>query len=95
MLRSPAVASALDRLHALADVEDVRAKQRVCDRETQLGGVRLSQPERYELYGEPPQAITAEVGRLLYVLTVSHRARRVVEFGASLGLSNIYLAARA
>jgi predicted O-methyltransferase YrrM len=65
----------------------VRAKQRVRDREAQLGGVRLSQPERYELYGEAPQAITREVGQLLYVLTVSRRPRRVVEFGASLGLS--------
>jgi predicted O-methyltransferase YrrM len=92
-LRSPTVASTLDRLHALADVEDVRAKQRVRDREAQLGGVRLSQPERYDLYGEAPQAITREVGQLLYVLTVSRMTRRVVEFGASLGLSTIYLAA--
>ncbi len=51
-LRSPAVASVLDRLHFLADAEDEPARQRVDEREAQLGGERLAQPQRYELYGD-------------------------------------------
>lgn len=91
-LRSPTVARVLDRLHAAAGAEDEPAKQRVRAREAQLG-VRLAQAERYELYGDAPLAIKREVGELLYVLALSRRTRRVVEFGASLGASSVYLAA--
>ena len=91
-LKAPAVATVLDRLHAAAQVEDEPAKQRVRDREADLGA-RLSQVRRYELYGEAPLAIKREVGELLYLLTLSRRARTVVEFGASLGVSTLYLAA--
>ena len=91
-LESPRVLGVLDRLFAQVESQDPPAKQRVRDREIELGG-RLSQAQRYELYGEAPLAITREVGELLYVLTVSRRARSVVEFGCSLGLSTIFLAA--
>jgi predicted O-methyltransferase YrrM/ketosteroid isomerase-like protein len=91
-LRSPVISQILDRLHAQAEREDPLAKQRVQAREAELGE-RLRQERRYELYGEAPLAITREVGRLLYVLTRTRRARRVVEFGCSLGISTIYLAA--
>ncbi len=91
-LRSPTVTGVLDRLHARARAEDEQAKQRVRAREAQLGE-RLAQAERYELYGDAPLAIKREVGELLYVLALSRRARRVVEFGASLGVSSVYLAA--
>jgi hypothetical protein len=47
-LTSDAVASVLRRLHAKADVADELAKQRVRDREAEIGR-RLSAPERYEL----------------------------------------------
>ncbi len=86
------VACVLDRLHAAALAEDSRAKERVLAREAQLGE-RLAQAQRYELYGDAPLAIKREVGELLYVLALSRRARRIVEFGASLGVSSIYLAA--
>ncbi len=49
-LRSEAVASVLDRLHAAARAEDEPAKQP--EREAQLGE-RLAQA-RYELYGDAP-----------------------------------------
>jgi predicted O-methyltransferase YrrM len=85
------VACVLDRLYAVVAAEDEPAKQRVRTREAELGR-RLNQAQRYELYGDAPLAITRAVGALLYLLTVSRRPRRVVEFGASLGISTVYLA---
>lgn len=86
------MARVLDELHARAERDDPLAKRRVAEREAELGG-RLTQPERYELYGDAPLAITREVGELLYLLTRVRRPRLVVEFGCSLALSTIYLAA--
>ncbi len=91
-LRTSTVAAVLERLLAQAEQQDPPAKHRVRTREAQLGS-RLPQAQRYELYGEAPLAIAREVGELLYVLAVSRRARRVVEFGSSLGISTIFLAA--
>lgn len=91
-LESSAVSQILGRLHAKAEREDPLAKQRVQAREAELGET-LPQERRYELYGEAPLAITREVGRLLYMLTRTSRAQSVVEFGCSLGISTIYLAA--
>ncbi len=91
-ISSPAVASVLDRLHAQADDEDPRAARRVHARETELGR-RLAQEQRYELYGAAPLSIAREVGQLLYLLALSTRPRRIVEFGSSLGVSTVYLAA--
>ena len=91
-LRSPVVANVLRRLHAQADDEDSLAAQRVRAREVEIGH-RLVQDQRYELYGEAPLSITPEVGQLLYLLALSTRPRQIVEFGSSLGVSTIYLAA--
>lgn len=38
-------------------------------------------------------AVSAETGRLLYVLARARQARRVVEFGTSFGVSTLHLAA--
>jgi hypothetical protein len=91
-LRAPSVAAVLDRIYATAALEDDAAKARVRAREAEVGD-RLSQAQRYELYGEAPQAITREVGELVYVLALGEADRCVVEFGASHGASTIYLAA--
>jgi predicted O-methyltransferase YrrM len=91
-LRSPVVMNVLGRLHAKAAREDALVAERVRARETELGQ-RLVQDQRYELYGEAPLSITPEVGQLLYLLALSTRPRLVVEFGSSLGVSTIYLAA--
>ena len=90
--RSEPVAGVLRRLHAQADREDPEAKRRVDARETELGR-RLPAAQRYELYGDAPLSISREVGELYYVLTVTRRPHAVVEFGASHGISTIYLAA--
>jgi len=90
-LASDRVSAILKQLHAKAAVEDPQAKQRVQAREAELG-VRLAPLQRYVLYGDAPLAITREVGELFYLLATSRRATRVVEFGASHGISTIYLA---
>jgi predicted O-methyltransferase YrrM len=86
------VTNVLGRLHAQADREDSVVAERVRARETEIGQ-RLAQDRRYELYGEAPLSIAPEVGQLLYLLALSTRPRLIVEFGSSLGVSTIYLAA--
>jgi predicted O-methyltransferase YrrM len=75
-------------------VEDPPAKERVLQRERELGR-RVWGAERSEVYGGAPLSITPEVGELLSVLVVGRRPRTVVEFGASRGYSTIHLAAAA
>lgn len=82
----------LDRIYGVAAREDEAAKARVRAREAEVGG-RLSQSQRYELYGDAPQAIKREVGELAYVLALGGEGRCIVEFGASHGASTTYLAA--
>ena len=93
-LSDPRVEAVLDRLHSAA------GKQR-------LSLVRLlASVIRNELVGRPP-SVTREVerlkhlyvpvsrkqGRLLYLVARSLRAKRIVEFGTSFGISTMYLAA--
>jgi predicted O-methyltransferase YrrM len=90
--RTPPVADALAAIRDLATTADAEARARVAARVAELG--RITTAEKYELYGEaPPLAITPEVGDLLYLLVRIRRPGLVVEFGASHGLSTIYLAA--
>jgi predicted O-methyltransferase YrrM len=90
--RDPVV-SVLRDLRAYAAVEDERARERVREREAELGH-RVGTAERYELYGAaPPLAVSPEVGELLYALTRARRPPAAVEFGASHGISTICIAA--
>jgi predicted O-methyltransferase YrrM len=91
-LHAKPVVEVLRRLHAKADREDARAKRQVQLREAQLGH-RLRPVQRYEIYGDAPLSITRQVGELYYLLAASRRPRATVEFGASHGISTIYLAA--
>jgi len=91
-LHDPAVADVLARLRAQADSEDAPAKLRVAARERELGH-KIYGRERAEAYDGAPLAISAEVGRLLYLLALARRPRTIVEFGASLGYSTTHLAA--
>jgi predicted O-methyltransferase YrrM len=86
------IAPVLERLRAYATVEDQQAKERLREREAEIGG-RLATVDKYELHGDdPPLAISSEVGSLLYVLVRAQRPTLAVEFGASHGLSTIYIA---
>jgi predicted O-methyltransferase YrrM len=89
--RAP-VAPVLERLRAYADVEDPLATSRLREREAEIGR-RLETGEKYEFHGDdPPLAIRDEVGALLYVVVRARRPTRAIEFGASHGLSTIYIA---
>jgi predicted O-methyltransferase YrrM len=93
-LRSPAVQRVLRELAERARREDPPAVARTRAHEQQLGH-RVYGRERGALYGLAPLAIKPEVGELLYMLTLAHRAGTIVEFGASLGFSTLHLAAAA
>lgn len=91
-LKSPAVVGVLAQLRAAGEREDEPAKRRVRAREAELGS-KIYGRERARLYAGAPLSISAEVGELLYLMAVARRPRRIVEFGASVGVSTIYLAA--
>ncbi len=91
LTREP-VASVVRDLRAYAAVEDRLARERIRAREAEVGS-RISNAERYELYGAaPPLAISSATADLLYALARARRPLTAVEFGASHGVSTIALA---
>ena len=90
-LRSDNVTRVLARLRETGSAEDEPGKRRVRAREAELGR-KIYGRERADLYGQAPIAVADEVGELLYLLAFGCRARIIVEFGTSLGVSTIYLA---
>lgn len=78
------VASTLISLHMQAEADfESRKKQRAENRDT-----KLAQSTAY-------MAVTEEEGRFLYQLAQISKAKNIVEFGCSFGISTIYLAAAA
>ncbi|KAF0093470.1 MAG: hypothetical protein E1N59_2871 [Puniceicoccaceae bacterium 5H] len=62
----------------------------------ELDRLMHSKTDYRELYGmlsDLPLEVSRETGRLLYMLARSCRARSIVEFGTSFGLSTLHLAA--
>jgi predicted O-methyltransferase YrrM len=92
-LQSPRVTRVIDAIREYAVIADADARARVAARTAELGRA-LSTAEKYDAYGDsPPLAISADAGELLYLLTRVRRPWRVVEFGASHGISTICIAA--
>jgi predicted O-methyltransferase YrrM len=91
-LTTTPVAPLLDRLFTEADASDREVR-------AQLGGLPAAErdPADYRrLYGHARGhflAVSRETGRLLYLLARAARARHIVEFGTSFGLSTVHLAA--
>jgi predicted O-methyltransferase YrrM len=59
-------------------------------------GLMRSKTNYLDFYGQLkdlPLAVSRETGKLLYMLARSSKARTIVEFGTSFGLSTLYLAA--
>jgi predicted O-methyltransferase YrrM len=92
---SPAVSKHLEMLYADAHVSDQPLREQL---------QKLSRDERnalerdhQRLYGVLARGaylpVTPQFGRLLYVLARSMKAKTIVEFGTSFGISTIYLAA--
>jgi predicted O-methyltransferase YrrM len=92
-LQSKKVEALLDRLHA-----EARAK----DSESFAKFEKLSEAERVAVHGDYRKhygllreafiPVGPELGRLLYMLATAARAKTIVEFGTSFGISTIYLA---
>ena len=90
-LNDARVSAVIERLHAAAANDGDRWSRR---RAAQKAG-ELPQDDGLVRMGEFYLAVSPEEGRLLYLLARSRRARTLVEFGASFGVSTLYLAAAA
>jgi predicted O-methyltransferase YrrM len=90
-LDTPAVAALLTQLFAQADRDDPATFPRVNAALKQLPHPP-DQRQRAELMRDVYMPISPDVGRLLYVLARNRRAKLVVQFGTSFGISGIHLA---
>ncbi|MGY4423022.1 putative O-methyltransferase YrrM [Bradyrhizobium sp. JR6.1] len=96
-LISPELAGLLDRLFAQASAADEETQLAVADlSEAEQARLTRSKTEYRALYGRlnnVPLAVSRETGALLYMLAHGTRARNIVEFGTSFGISTLHLAA--
>jgi predicted O-methyltransferase YrrM len=93
-LYSEKVQSLLNRLHAEARANDGATfaqfeNMPAAEREA----LRADYRKEYGLMRKAFLPVGPELGRLLYLLAVAARAKTIVEFGTSFGISTIYLAA--
>jgi len=85
---TPTVARLLDTLYADAAANDPRHHQAA-----KYSGA--AGPGFYHAMRHAYMPVSREFGNLLYILTRTARARMIVEFGTSFGISTIFLAAAA
>src|SRR5579863_4266507 len=90
-LTHPAVSAIIDRLFAETDAAEAR-------RDTDFSSARhAADPKDYRQYyallKDQPLPVSRATGKLLYMLSRSIRARTIVEFGTSFGISTLHLAA--
>ena len=86
-LTQPALSMLIDRLFAEADAaENARGP-------ATRPGDRGDYLQYYGLLKDQPLPVSRATGRLLYMLARSVRARTIVEFGTSFGISTLHLAA--
>jgi predicted O-methyltransferase YrrM len=96
-LTTTPLAPLLDRLFEEADASEAEletAAAALSDEE--LARLMQSKTEYRDFYGRlknMPLAVSRETGALLYMLARSSRARTIVEFGTSFGISTLHLAA--
>jgi predicted O-methyltransferase YrrM len=89
------------KVHAL--LERLHAEARAGDSESFAKFEKLSEAERAAVHGDYRKhygllreafiPVGPELGRLLYLLATAAKAKTIVEFGTSFGISTIYLAA--
>ncbi|MET4896898.1 class I SAM-dependent methyltransferase [Sphingomonadaceae bacterium jetA1] len=104
-LDTPRVATLLTRLHAAAEASDrahlekMMAQLNAPDTSIEqmmahyMAEERRDYPAVYRGYADNFLAISPAFGRFLYALVRATGARRIVEFGSSMGISTLYLAA--
>lgn len=93
-LENSSVASLLDRLFAEAEKATSPAAGKLSRSERdRLLKSKTEYLELYTLMKDLWLPVSREAGTLLYMLARSSRARNIVEFGTSFGISALYLAA--
>ena len=95
-LTTPPVAPLLTRLFADAAASDATLQAMRRSTPADQAGMHASSTDYRAFYGSLKHAhlaVSADTGRLLYLLARSMRARRIVEFGTSFGISTLHLAA--
>ena len=96
-LTTPTLARLLDRLFEQASAAAEQTSLAVADLSDAEQALMMRSKTGYrELYGRlknAPLAVSRETGTLLYMLARGTRARSIVEFGTSFGISTLHLAA--
>ncbi|WP_027556044.1 O-methyltransferase [Bradyrhizobium sp. Cp5.3] len=96
-LTTTPLAPLLDRLFGEAEATEAATEAAVADlSDAERARMMRSKTGYRDLYGrlkDAPLAVSRETGALLYMLTRSARARTIVEFGTSFGISTLHLAA--
>lgn len=99
-MTTPTIASLaplLDRLFGEAEAASGATQAAVADlSDADRARMMRSKTDYRDLYGrlkDAPLAVSRETGALLYMLARSSRARSIVEFGTSFGISTLHLAA--
>jgi predicted O-methyltransferase YrrM len=96
-LTTAPLAPLLDRLFEEADASEVEVEAAAAALSTEERARLMQSKTGYrDLYGrlkDAPLAVSRETAALLYMLARSSRARTIVEFGTSFGISTLHLAA--
>jgi predicted O-methyltransferase YrrM len=96
-LTTAPLALLLDRLFEEADSASAETDSAVADlsdeEQERLMRSKTGYADLYGRFRNVPLAISRETGALLYMLARSCRARTIVEFGTSFGISTLHLAA--
>ncbi len=97
ILTTTPLAPLLDRLFDEADASAAQVEAAIAALpEGERTRLMRSKTNYRELYGrlkDAPLAVSRQTGALLYMLARSSRARTIVEFGTSFGISTLHLAA--
>ena len=89
LLADPQASQVLDELYA----DTIRTDPAVRRAAREAGAAGEGHPQFHAAMVEAYMPVTPDFGRLLYVLARTSRARNIVEFGTSFGVSTIFLAA--
>jgi predicted O-methyltransferase YrrM len=96
-LATTPLAPLLDRLFAEAEEASAETEAAMADlsdeEQARLMRSRTDYPDLYARLKNAPLAVSRETGALLYMLARGAKARTIVEFGTSFGISTLCLAA--
>ena len=96
-LSSGPVADVLERLHSEAEAADAALVQTLNSREEMIGRIIAAESSDlnglYRGFAGNFLSVDPQFGRFLYMCARACKAKRIIEFGSSMGLSAIYMAA--